>query len=82
MELLERYLIQLLSFFTYNWIALAILITVMTVFAIKKTKEFFKMVALVALLVGVFYTMLFLEKSMFSGVTSKKKSLNIERRIK
>ncbi len=79
MERIANYLFELVGFFTGNPVALAILAVVVTVAAIKKPKELFKVAALVVLMVGVLYVMMYLEKSTFSGVSSKNRALEVER---
>jgi len=79
MERIAQYLIQVVSYFTNNWIALAVLVVVIIIAAIKKPKELFKVFALMVLMVGVLYVMMYLEKSTFSGVSSKERSLDVER---
>lgn len=79
MERIANYLFELVDFFTGNPVALAILAVVVTVAAIKKPKELFKVAALVVLMVGVLYVMMYLEKSTFSGVSSKNRALEVER---
>lgn len=74
MQNIEQYLLKILTFFTTNWIAAAVLALVIIIAAVKKPKELFKVTALVALLVGVLYVMIYLEQSMFSGVSSGQKS--------
>jgi len=71
MERIAQYLIQVVSYFTNNWIALAVLVVVIIIAAIKKPKELFKVFALMVLMVGVLYVMMYLEKSTFSGVSSR-----------
>ena len=73
MQAIANYLIQIFHFFTSNWIAAGVLALVIIAAAIKKPKELFKVTALITLLLGVFYTMMFLEQSMFSGVSSGQK---------
>lgn len=80
MQTIEQYLIKLVTYFTTNWIAAAILALVLIIAAIKKPKELFKTVALIAFALGVFYVMMYLEKSMFSGVSSGKKAYDVESR--
>jgi len=80
MHTIELYLIRIVTFFTTNWIAAAILAGVVIVLAIKKPKELFKLTAFIVLVIGVFYIMMFLEQSMFSGVSSGQKSYNEELR--
>ena len=80
MQAIEQILIKIVTFFTTNWIAAAILVLVVIVAAIKKPKELFKVVAFTGLIIGVFYIMMYLEQSMFSGVSSSQKSYNEELR--
>jgi len=79
MERIAQYLIQVVSYFTNNWIALAVLVVVIIIAAIKKPKELFKVFALMVLMVGVLYIMMYLEKTTFSGVSSKERSIDVER---
>ena len=80
MQAIEQYLIKIFTFFTTNWIAAAILAVIVIVSAVKKPKELFKVSAFIALLIGVFYVMMYLEQSMFSGVSSGQKAYNEELR--
>ncbi len=80
MQVIEQYLVKLVTFFLSNWIAAAVLGLIILVAAIKKPKELFKVTALAALLVGVLYVMIYLEQSMFSGVSSSQKSYDEELR--
>lgn len=80
MQAIEQILIKIFTFFTTNWIAAAILALIVIVSAIKKPKELFKVTAFIALVIGVFYIMMYLEQSMFSGVSSGKKAYNEELR--
>jgi glycerol uptake facilitator-like aquaporin len=80
MQAIEQYLIKIFGFFTTNWVAAALLLLVIIIAAIKKPKELFKVSALIALLIGVLYVMIYLEQSMFSGVSSSQKSYNEELR--
>lgn len=79
MENIAQYLFQIVSYFSNNLIALAILAVVVIIAAVKKPKELFKVVALLVLMVGVLYVLIYLEKSTFSGVSSKERSLDVER---
>lgn len=79
MEAIAQYLFDIVSFFTNNLIALGILAVIVIIAAVKKPKELFKIVALLGLMVGVLYVMIYLEKSTFSGVSSKEQSLEVER---
>jgi threonine/homoserine efflux transporter RhtA len=80
MQAIEQYLEMVVSFFLSNWIAAAVLGLIIIVAAIKKPKELFNVTALIALLIGVLYVMIYLEQSMFSGVTSSQKSYDEELR--
>jgi len=80
MQTIELFLNRVVTFFMTNWIAAAILCLVIIFAAIKKPKELFKVTALIALLVGVLYVMIYLEQSMFSGVSSSQKSYDEELR--
>ena len=80
MQAIEQYLVKIFTFFTTNWIAAAILAVIIIAAAVKKPKELFKVAALITLLVGVFYVMMFLEQSMVSGVSSGQKAYNEEAR--
>ena len=83
MDILAQYLMQGVNFFINNWIAAAVLGFVVVVAAIKKPKELFKIVILIALMVGVLYLLIFIEKSMFSGASSTQEGMEkIERGIK
>jgi hypothetical protein len=80
MQAVEQFLTEIFMFFTTNYIAAGILVLVIIIAAVKKPKELFKVSALIVLFVGLLYFMIFLEKSMFSGVTSGKKAYNEELR--
>ena len=80
MQAVQQYLLKIFTYFTTNWIAAAILALVIVIAAIKKPKELFKVVAFIVLVIGVLYIMIFLEKSMFSGVSSGKKAYDVEKR--
>lgn len=80
MQTIELFLARVVTFFMTNWIAAAILCLVIIFAAIKKPKELFKVTAMVALLVGVLYVMIYLEQSMFSGVSSSQTSYDEELR--
>lgn len=82
MEAIQNFLLQILTFFTSNWIAAAVLALVVFIAAIKKPAELFKVILLLMVLLGVLYIMIFLEKSTFSGVSSKKRGVDIERQSK
>jgi apolipoprotein N-acyltransferase len=79
MENIAQYLFQIVAYFSNNLIALAILVIVVIIAAVKKPKELFKVVALLVLMLGVLYVLIYLEKSTFSGVSSKERSLDVER---
>ncbi len=79
MENIAQYLFQIVSYFSNNLIALAILVVVVIIAAVKKPKELFKVAALLVLMLGVLYVLIYLEKSTFSGVSSKERSLDVER---
>jgi len=79
MQAIEAYLIQIVSFFTGNWIAALILAAVIVLLYLKKPKLLFQLVGLIVLAVALLYIMLFLEKSMFSGVSSKERAYDVER---
>ncbi len=79
MERIAHYLLQVVDYFTSNTIALVILVVIIVIAALKKPKELFKVTALLVLLTGVLYVMIYLEKSTFSGVSSKERSLEVER---
>ncbi len=80
MQVIEQFMGRAVTFFMTNWIAAAILGLIIIVAALKKPKELFKVTALITFLVGVLYVMIFLEKSMFSGVSSSQKSYDEELR--
>ena len=82
MEAIQNFLLQILTFFTTNWIAAAVLALVVIIAAIKKPAELFKVSLLLIALLGVFYIMIYLEKSTFSGVSSKERAVDIERQAK
>lgn len=79
METIAQYLFDVVFYFTNNLIALGILAVVIIIAAVKKPKELFKLVVLLMLMLGVLYVMIYLEKSTFSGVSSKEQSLEVER---
>ncbi|MBT8334767.1 MAG: hypothetical protein HKP41_18005 [Desulfobacterales bacterium] len=79
METIQNFLLQILTFFTSNWIAAAVLAIVVIIAAIKKPAELFKVILLLVGLLGVLYIMIYLEKSTFSGVSSKQRAVDIER---
>lgn len=79
MQAIEAYLLQIVSFFTGNWIAALILAAVIVLLYLKKPKLLFQLVGLIVLAVALLYIMLFLEKSMFSGVSSKERAYDVER---
>ena len=80
MQIVEQYLIKIFTFFTTNYIAAGVLALIIIVAAIKKPKELFKVTALITLFVGVLYIMIYLEQSMFSGVSSGEKAYDEELR--
>jgi len=82
MQAIESYLLQIVSFFTGNWIAALILAAVIVLLYLKKPKLLFQLVGLIVLAVALLYIMIFLEKSLFSGVTSKERSYEVERQLK
>lgn len=82
MEAIQNFLLQILTFFTTNWIAAAVLALVVIIAAIKKPAELFKVILLLVVLLGVLYIMIYLEKSTFSGVSSKQRGVDIERQSK
>ena len=79
MENIAQYLFQIVSYLSNNLIALAILVVVVIIAAVKKPKELFKVAALLVFMLGVLYVLIYLEKSTFSGVSSKQRSLDVER---
>lgn len=79
MQAIEQLLLEIVSFFWSNWWAAAILGVVVIWAVIKKPKELFKVSALIVFLVGALYIFIYLEQSTFSGVSSKQRSLDIER---
>ena len=82
MQAIESYLLQIVSFFTGNWVAALILAAVIVLLYLKKPKLLFQLVGLIVLAVAVLYIMIFLEKSMFSGVSSKERAYDVERQLK
>lgn len=82
MQEIEQLLMEIVSLFKTNWWAVVILGLVVVLAAIKKPKELFKVSALIAFLVGVLYFMMYLEQSTISGVSSKQRSMDIERQTK
>ena len=80
MQAIEQYLIKIFTFFTTNYVAAGVLVLVIIVAAIKKPRELFKVTAFIVLIVGVLYIMIYLEQSMFSGVSSGQKAYNEELR--
>lgn len=82
MQEIEQLLMEIVSLFKTNWWAVVILGLVVVLAAIKKPKELFKVSALIAFLVGVLYFMMYLEQSTISGVSSKQRSMDLERRTK
>lgn len=79
MQAIEKYLLQIVSFFTGNWIAASILAAVIVLMYLKKPKLLFQLVGSIILIVAVLYIMILLEKSMFSGVSSKERAYDVER---
>ncbi len=82
MQSIEQFLLDIVYFFIGNWIASAILAVVIIAMAIKKPELLFKVAGGIVLSVAVLYMMIFLEKSMFSGVSSKERSFEVERQSK
>lgn len=82
MQAIEGYLLQIVSFFTGNWIAALILAAVIVLLYLKKPRLLFQLVGLIVLAVAVLYIMIFLEQSMFSGVSSKERAYDVERQLK
>ena len=82
MQAIENYLLQIVSFFTGNWIAALIMAAFIVLLYLKKPKLLFQLVGLLLLAVALLYIMLFLEKSMFSGVSSKERAYDVERQTK
>ncbi|MDB4516660.1 hypothetical protein N9089_03585 [Crocinitomicaceae bacterium] len=80
MQAVAQYLTKIFTFFTTNYIAAGVLALIVIVAAIKKPKELFKVTALITLFVGVLYIMIYLEQSMFSGVSSGQKAYDEELR--
>ena len=80
MQAVEQYLIRIFTFFTTNYMAAGVLALIIILAAIKKPKELFKVAALITLFVAVLYIMIFLEQSMFSGVSSGQKAYDEELR--
>lgn len=80
MQAIEQLLFNIFTFFTTNYIAAGILVLVIVLAAVKKPRELFKVSALIVLLVSVLYIMIYLEKSMFSGVSSGQKAYDEELR--
>lgn len=80
MQAVAQYLTKIFTFFTTNYIAAGVLALIVIVAAIKKPKELFKVTALITLFIGVLYIMIYLEQSMFSGVSSGQKSYDEELR--
>ncbi len=79
MENIAQYLFQIVDYFSNNMISLAVLVVVVIIAAIKKPKVLFQIVALLILMIGVLYVLIYLEKSTFSGVSSKERALEVER---
>ena len=82
MQAIENYLLQIVSFFTGNWIAALIMAAFIVLLYLKKPKLLFQLVGLLLLAVALLYIMLFLEKSMFSGASSKERAYDLERQTK
>lgn len=80
MQAIEQYLIKIFTYFTTNWISAAVLAVIIIIAAVKKPKELFKVTAFIVLVIGVFYVLMYLEQSMFSGVSSSEKAYNEELR--
>jgi hypothetical protein len=80
MQAVAQYLTKIFTFFTTNYIAAGVLALIVIVAAIKKPKELFKVTALITLFIGVLYIMIYLEQSMFSGVSSGQKAYDEELR--
>lgn len=80
MQAVEQFLTRIFTFFTTNYIAAGILLLIVIIAAVKKPRELFKVTALIVLLVGVLYIMIYLEQSMFSGVSSGQKAYDEELR--
>jgi hypothetical protein len=74
-DIIAQYLMQGINFFLNNWIAAAVLGLVIIIAAIKKPKELFKVITLIGVIVALLYLLIFIEKSMFSGVSSKKEGI-------
>ncbi len=82
MQAIENYLLQIVSFFMGNWVAALILAAVIVLLYLKKPKLLFQLVGLIVLGVALLYILIFLEKSMFSGVSSKERAYDVERQLK
>ncbi len=82
MQAIENYLLQIVSFFTGNWIAALILAGSIAVLYLKKPKLLFQLVGLLVLALALLYIMIFLEKSMFVGVSSKERAYDVEQQIR
>jgi hypothetical protein len=82
MEAIEQFLLQIPYFFINNWIASAILAVVVIIAAIKNPGLLFKVICSIVAVVAVLYIMIFLEKSMFSGASSKERAYEVERQSK
>lgn len=80
MQAVAQYLTKIFTFFTTNYIAAGVLALIVIAAAIKKPKELFKVTALITLFIGVLYIMIYLEQSMFSGVSSGQKAYDEELR--
>jgi hypothetical protein len=79
MDQIAEFLLQIVTYFSGNRIALAVLALVVIIAAVKKPKLLFQVAALLVLMVGVLYVLIYLEKSTFSGVSSKERALKVER---
>ncbi|MCB2214765.1 hypothetical protein [Desulfofustis glycolicus] len=82
MQAIENYLLQIVSFFIGNWVAALILAAAIVLLYLKKPRLLFQLVGLIVLAVALLYIMIFLEKSMFSGVSSKERAYDVERQLK
>lgn len=82
MQAIENFLSNIPYFFINNWIASAVLALVIIFMALKKPEVLFKVIGGIVLVVVVVYIMIFLEKSMFTGVSSKERAFEVERQTK
>ena len=82
MQAIEDFLSNIPYFFINNWIASGVLVLVIIIMALKKPEVLFKVVGGIVLVVVVVYIMIFLEKSMFTGVSSKERAFEVERQAK